>query len=79
MASRRTTQKELRRYVQLGLAQDITYASFDEINKILKDNVIETVAYSVGRDSLNGALFQSRTTGLLYAVIGHTTSLVQMI
>lgn len=54
----RMTQKEIRRFVTLGIAEDISYSSFDDCNKLMKDHIIKVLNVSTGTYGMNGALMQ---------------------
>lgn len=69
---RKTTLKEIRNAVRLGLAVDITSAAEVPTN-------YEKIAYSVGVYGLNGCLIQDRTTGEMYAVTARSTNLFILI
>lgn len=45
----RMTQKEIKRFVALGVAEDITYLSFDACNALRKAHNFHYVKYFYGR------------------------------
>ena len=63
---RKYTQKEIKNFVALGLAENITNYSFKEANE-LRRRGLEQVGYSCGTYGINGALFQD-DGGQLYAI-----------
>lgn len=65
------TQKELKYYVSMGLAVDITTAHTpDAIPERFKK-----VGYSHGVNGCNGLLLHGIETGTLYAITGRTTAI----
>ncbi len=70
----KTTQKELREYVRMGLAKDYTHASTNEV-KELGRKCLNRLGYSTGVYGLNGLLFEDYETGEKYVVIGRGTNL----
>lgn len=75
---KRMTQKEIKRFVTLGVAEDITYLSFDTCNALREAHSFTTLNVSIGTYGMNGALFRDET-GKLYAITGRTSTLFQMI
>lgn len=67
------TQKEIKNYVTLGLATDITHTSLDEIYKMASNLV--TVGRSFGINGMNGGLFKDYITGKLYAITTRNSNL----
>lgn len=65
----RTTQKDIRTYVRLGIAQDIT----ESTSKVVGN--YDKVKYSKGIYGINGLLIQSRDTGEYYAITCRASSL----
>ena len=72
------TQKEIKRFVALGIAEDITYLSFDACNALRKAHNFTTLNVSTGVYGMNGALFKDET-GKLYAITSRATTLFQML
>lgn len=72
-------QREIKSLIKTGIAKDITYSSFDEINKLIKDTALETIAVSSGTYGMNGALFRDVKTGTLYAIGSRTNALFQLV
>lgn len=66
---RKLTLKEIRRFIALGMAEDIT-TKFDEINE-----PVEKVGYSTGVYGLSGGLLQGRKTGKMYAITARSSTL----
>lgn len=66
---RKLTQKEIKRFVGLGMAEDITTRA-EEISE-----PVEKVGYSVGVYGLNGGLLQGRDTGTMYAITARSSNL----
>ena len=74
----RMKQKEIRRLVTLGLAEDITCLSFDVCNALMNAHSFTTLNISTGTYGMNGALLQDET-GKLYAITSRTSTLFQMV
>ena len=74
----RMTQKEIKRFVTLGMAEDITYLSFDACNALREAHNFTTLNVSTGVYGVNGALFKDEN-GKLYAIISRTSTLFQMV
>lgn len=74
----RMTQKEIKRFVTLGVAEDITYFSFDDCNALRKAHSFTTLNISTGVYGMNGALFKDES-GKLYAITSRTSTLFQMV
>ena len=75
---KRITQKEIKRLVALGVAEDITYLSFDTFNALRKAHSFTTLNVSTGVYGMNGALFKDES-GKLYAITSRTSTLFQMV
>lgn len=73
---RKYTQKEIKNFVALGLAENITNCSFEEANE-LRRRGLEQVGYSCGTYGINGALFQD-DGGQLYAITARNSRLAQL-
>lgn len=73
------TLKEIRSYIALGIAEDITRKSFEEIEALRTSADLQKIAYSVGVYGISGALLQDRTSGKMYAITSRSTSLFQLI
>ena len=76
--TKRMTQKEIKRFVTLGVAKDITYLSFDDCNALRKAHSFTTLNISTGVYGMNGALFKDEN-GKLYAITSRTSTLFQMV
>ena len=76
--TKRMTQKEIKRFVTLGVAEDITYLSFDDCNALRKAHSFTTLNVSTGVYGMNGALFKGEN-GKLYAITSRTSTLFQMV
>lgn len=74
----RMTQKEIKRFVTLGMAEDITYLSFDACNALREAHSFTTLNVSTGVYGMNGALFKDEA-GKLYAITARTSTLFQMV
>ena len=74
----RMTQKEIKRFVTLSVAEDITYLSFDDCNALRKAHSFTTLNVSTGVYGMNGALFKDEN-GKLYAITSRTSTLFQMV
>ena len=76
--TKRMTQKEIKRFVTLGVAEDITYLSFDDCNALRKAHNFTTLNVSTGVYGMNGALFKDES-GKLYAITSRTSTLFQIV
>lgn len=76
--TKKMTQKEIKRLVTLGVAEDITCLSFDDCNALRKAHSFTTLNVSMGVYGMNGALFKDEA-GKLYAITSRTTTLFQMV
>nr|DAL17525.1 MAG TPA_asm: hypothetical protein [Caudoviricetes sp.] len=76
--TKRMTQKEIKRFVALGVAEDITHLSFDACNALRKAHNFTTLNVSTGVYGMNGALFKDEN-GKLYAITSRTSTLFQMV
>lgn len=74
----RMTQKEIKRFVALGVAEDITRLSFDACNVLRKAHSFTTLNVSIGVYGMNGALFRDENSKL-YAITSRTSTLFQMV
>lgn len=64
------TKKELREFVRLGLAQDISDSDPKSITE-----PVEKIGYSSGVYGLNGGLLQGRESGNYYAITTRSSNL----
>lgn len=76
--TKRMTQKEIKRFVTLGMAEDITYLSFDACNALRKAHSFTTLNVSTGVYGMNGTLLKDEN-GKLYAITSRTSTLFQMV
>ena len=67
------TQREIKNFVLLGLAEDLTQASDEEIKSKIKH--CEKVGYSSGIYGINGGLIQNTETGEYYAITARNSNL----
>lgn len=72
------TQKEIKSYVSLGIAKDITNYSFTQVQELLHNINIDRIAYSAGINGINGGLFQDKNTGEMYAITARNAVLLQV-
>lgn len=70
---RKYTLSEIKKFVALGIAQDITNATHAEALEI--GNRCDKVGYSCGKYGINGGLLQDRTSGAMYAVTARNSTL----
>ena len=75
---KKTTKKEIREYVRLGLAQDITVYDFDQAERLRKDHTLDVIAVSRGAYGMNGALLQDEN-GERYAITTRNSTLFQLV
>ena len=73
------TQKDIKDYVDKGMATDITHYSFDEANKFYQDHNYDVVGVSHGTYGMNGALLQDVDTGEYYAITARNSTLFQLV
>ena len=64
------TLREIKRFVLLGLAQDITTASRPAIKE-----PFEKIGYSAGSYGINGGLLQGKSSGTIYAITARNSNL----
>lgn len=64
------TLREIKRFVSLGLAQDITTANRPAIKE-----PFEKIGYSAGIYGINGGLLQGKSSGVLYAITARNSNL----
>lgn len=74
----RMTQKEIKRFVSLGVAEDITHLSFDACNALREAHSFTTLNVGTGVYGMNGALLRDEA-GKLYAITSRTSTLFQMV
>lgn len=70
---RKYTLKELREYVRLGFATDLTNEDPDKI-----PNHYEKIGYSTGIYGLNGGLIQDMESGQYYAILARSSNLFRI-
>lgn len=75
---KKTTKKEIREYVRLGLAQDITAYDFDQAEQLRKTHALNVVAMSFGVYGMTGALLQDEN-GECYAITARNSTLFQLV
>lgn len=73
---RKYTLSEIKHFVSLGIAQDITNATHAEVLEIGKR--CDHVGYSCGKYGINGGLLQDRTSGAMYAVTARNSTLFML-
>ena len=66
-------QKEIKKIVSLGLAEDLTQASHEEIKSKIKH--CEKVGYSSGIYGINGGIIQDNQSGQIYAITARNSNL----
>ena len=67
---RKYTLREIKRFISLGLAQDITTASRPAIKE-----PFEKIGYSAGIYGINGGLLQGKSSGTIYAITARNSNL----
>ena len=75
---RKITKKEIREYIKLGFAQDITTYSFDQVEQLRKARALDVIAISYGIYGMTGALLQDEN-GECYAIAARNSSLFQLV
>lgn len=75
---KKTTKKEIREYVRLGLAQDITAYDFDRAEQLRKDHTLDVIAVSRGVYGMTGAILQDEN-GERYAITARNSTLFQLV
>lgn len=68
------TQKEMRMMVHTGMAQDITNASYESVEKLN----LEKIGFSTGVYGMNGGVFRERDTKDLYVIIARNSLLFRL-
>ena len=68
--------KDIRDYVRLGIASDLTNLSSAEMHEFLKVHDVEKIGYSTGVYGINGGLMKDRGTGELYAITARNAALL---
>lgn len=76
---RKYTQKELKRLVSLGLAENITNLSFEDAQKFHREHNYSQVGYSSGVYGCNGALLEDMNTGEQFAITARNSTLMQLV
>lgn len=73
---KRYTQRELKKLVALGAAEDITRGN-NETRKTIEsvEGYYTQIGYSTGIYGCNGMLLQGHKTGKLYAITARTTAI----
>ena len=74
----KTTKKGIKSLVKSRAAVDLTRASFEAIDRIIKEDAPEQIGFAVGTYGRSAALYRGRVTGTLYAVTERTTALFQL-
>ena len=75
----KTTQKEIRNMVNAGIATDITYFQFSDIEQLRKaEKWFTEVAYAAGIYGCNAVLLKGHESGNLYAITSRTPALFQI-
>jgi len=75
---RKFTRKEIRCYVSLGIAEDITGMHYTEAEELSTTENLEKIGCSVGTYGINAGLLQSRKTGKFYAVLSRNYTLLAL-
>lgn len=76
---RKYTQKELKHFVELNMAEDLTNKSTEEIKQIKEqEKYLEQVGYSGGIYGINGALYKGYNTGKTYVIYSRNTNLMYL-
>lgn len=70
---RKMTLKEIKGYINNGVATNVATLTNEEINNLSKQS-IEKIGCSCGTYGINGGLFKDNE-GNLYAIVGRTTDL----
>ena len=72
----RVTQKELKKIARMPFVEDITYATQDDYNRIMKEeDWLDTIAYSSGIYGRTGVLYRGDLTGKMYVITSRTSAL----
>ena len=70
------TQKQLRKMVSNGIAEDISRGTNETRNEIESvEGCLNQVGYASGVYGCNGMLFKGRNTGKLYAITSRTQAI----
>ena len=73
---RKYTLREIKDFIRLGLAQDITNADPDTVAELWKHS--EKVGYSSGVYGINGGLIQDTETGEFFAITARNSNLFRI-
>lgn len=73
------TKKQIRLFVEAGVAMDLTYAEQGISKEITdKEGSYTYIAFSHGTYGCNGMMIRGKKTGMLYAVTGRTPALFEL-
>lgn len=75
---KKTTKKEIREYIRLGLAQDITLYDFDQAEQLRKAHTLDVIVVSRGVYGMTGVLLQDEN-GECYAITARNSVLFQLV
>lgn len=75
---KKITKKEIREYIRLGLAHDVTNYSFDQAEQLRKAHALDVIAVSRGVYGMTGALLQDEN-GERYAITARNSTLFQLV
>ena len=70
------TLREIKDFVKIGIASDITNYSNAEMREFLKAHDTEKIGYSAGINGITGGLLQDRNNGEMYAITARNAALL---
>lgn len=75
---RKYTKREIRDYIRIGFATDITGLSFSELKEWRNGRSLEKIGYSSGVYGISGGIIKDRSTGELFAITERTVALLSI-
>lgn len=73
---KKISKKELKSYIALEIAKDISYLSAEECRALNAECDFEKVAYCTGTYGISGGLLKDKKTGDMYAITARNTNLL---
>ena len=70
--------REIKEFVREGLAKDISKLDFNQVEELLKNNIMDKIGYSTGTYGINGGIIQDRKTGERFAIVGRSITLLMV-
>lgn len=70
------TLREIKDFVRLGLASDVSNMSNSEMRDFMKSHRLEKVGYSAGINGINGGIMKDIESGEMYAITARNAALL---